>query len=56
MRSIKVGVIDGGTAQVTGVSPGDVLANSSFEKLQDNVKVTVFKAPVPNSTQGSNAP
>jgi multidrug efflux system membrane fusion protein len=39
MHTIKPGVTDGGTAQVTGINPGDVLANSSFDKLQDNSKV-----------------
>ena len=39
MRNIQAGVTDGGVTQVTGIAPGDVLANSSFEKLQDNVKV-----------------
>jgi membrane fusion protein, multidrug efflux system len=56
MRSIKVGVTDGGTAQVTGINPGDVLANSSFDKLQDNSKVVVSTQPIPASTQGSSAP
>jgi multidrug efflux system membrane fusion protein len=41
LRSITVGVTDGQTAQVTGVSPGDVLANSSFDKLQDNTAITI---------------
>ena len=41
MRTIKPGVTDGGTTQVTGLSPGDVLANSSFDKLQDNSKVVI---------------
>lgn len=45
MRSIKPGVTDSGMTQVTGVNPGDVLANSSFEKLQDNAKVVVFGNP-----------
>jgi membrane fusion protein, multidrug efflux system len=51
MRTIKQGVTDGGTAQVTGINPGDVLANSSFEKLQDNVKVVL--AGQPASAQGA---
>jgi membrane fusion protein, multidrug efflux system len=51
MRTIKQGVTDGGTAQVTGINPGDMLANSSFEKLQDNVKVVV--AGQPGSGQGA---
>jgi membrane fusion protein, multidrug efflux system len=46
MRTIKPGVTDGGTTQVTGVTPGDVLANSSFDKLQDNSKVVIAANPV----------
>ena len=38
-RSIKPGATDGGVTQVDGINPGDVLANSSFDKLQDNVAV-----------------
>src|SRR5271167_1929950 len=56
MRAIKTGVTDGGTAQVTGINPGDVLANSSFDKLQDNSKVVISKTPPPANTQGSSAP
>jgi len=56
MKSIKQGVTDGGTAQVTGINPGDVLANSSFDKLQDNVKVVVSGKPAAATTAGSSAP
>jgi multidrug efflux system membrane fusion protein len=56
MRTIKPGVTDGGTAQVTGINPGDVLATSSFDKLQDNSKVVISKTPLPANTQGSSAP
>ena len=38
MRSVKPGVTDGDTTQVDGINPGDVLANSSFDKLQDKAK------------------
>jgi multidrug efflux system membrane fusion protein len=55
-RTIKPGVTDGGTTQVTGINPGDVLANSSFDKLQDNSKVVVAKTPPPANPQGSAAP
>jgi multidrug efflux system membrane fusion protein len=41
LRPITVGVTDGQTAQVTGVNPGDTLATSSFDKLQDNSPVTI---------------
>jgi membrane fusion protein, multidrug efflux system len=43
MRTVKVGITDNGTTQVDGINPGDVLANSSFDRLQDNAKVTISK-------------
>jgi membrane fusion protein, multidrug efflux system len=55
-KSIKQGVTDGGMTQVTGINPGDVLANSSFDKLQDNVKVVVSGKPAAATTAGSSAP
>ena len=56
LRNIKVGVTDGGQTQVTGIGPGDVLANSSFEKLQDNSPVVISSTPVQSNPSGSNAP
>lgn len=41
LRNIKAGVSDNGFTQVEDVNPGDVLADSSFDKLQDNSKITV---------------
>jgi multidrug efflux system membrane fusion protein len=55
MRSIKPGVTDGGFTQVDGINPGDVVANSSFDKLQDNVAVVVTNTPVSATTSGSKA-
>ena len=50
MRSIKPGVTDSGLTQVDEINPGDVVANSSFDKLQDNSAVAI-------SNKGpSNAP
>lgn len=56
MRGIQPGVTDGGLTSVTGISPGDVLANSSFDKLQDNSKVVLPAKPAPSNTSGSAAP
>jgi multidrug efflux system membrane fusion protein len=56
MRSIKSGVTDAGKTQVTGINPGDVLANSSFDKLQDNSKVVVAGKPASGNSAGSAAP
>jgi len=49
-RSIKPGVTDGGKTQVDGVAPGEVVATSSFDKLQDKAAVVVSTSPVPGST------
>jgi multidrug efflux system membrane fusion protein len=59
MRSIKTGVTNGGVTQVEGVNPGDILANSSFDKLQDNIAVAVANtgsAKPAAATAGSSAP
>jgi multidrug efflux system membrane fusion protein len=56
LHNIKVGVTDNGLTQVEGINPGDVVANSSFDKLQDNSKVTIAtdsKTPVARK-QGAN--
>jgi multidrug efflux system membrane fusion protein len=56
MRSVKPGVTEGNNSEVTGINPGDVVADSSFDKLQDKSKIVVSKQPLPASTTGSNAP
>jgi membrane fusion protein, multidrug efflux system len=56
MRNIQTGVTDRGVTQVTGVNPGDVVATSSFDKLQDNSKVVVATAPAaPGNGAGNSA-
>jgi multidrug efflux system membrane fusion protein len=56
MQSVKSGITDGDTTQVEGISPGDVIADSSFDRLQNNSKVVFSKNPVPASNSGSTAP
>jgi multidrug efflux system membrane fusion protein len=41
MQNITVGTTDGNTSAVQGIQPGDVVAMTGFDKLQDGVKVTV---------------
>jgi membrane fusion protein, multidrug efflux system len=41
LKNINPGVSDNGLTQVEGINPGDVLADSSFDKLQDNTKISV---------------
>jgi len=50
LKKIKPGVSDGGLTQVDGINPGDVLADSSFDKLQDNSQITVATGK-PSGTQ-----
>lgn len=56
MRNVKTGVTNGGQTAVQGVNEGEIVANSSFEKLQNGSKVTITQqAPPPSSSEG-NAP
>jgi multidrug efflux system membrane fusion protein len=56
VRNVQPGVTDRGKTQVTGIEPGDVVANSSFDKLQDNSKIVVSKNPAPANNPGSSSP
>jgi membrane fusion protein, multidrug efflux system len=56
MRSIKAGVTNGGVTQVDGINPGDVVANSSFDKLQDKIEVVVNNPPAGANTNGTANP
>jgi multidrug efflux system membrane fusion protein len=55
LRTVKPGVTDAGLTQVDGILPGDVVANSSFDKLQDNVAVVVSNTPAAAIAAGSPA-
>jgi membrane fusion protein, multidrug efflux system len=50
IRNIQTGVADAGNTAVTGINPGDVVANSSFDKLQNNSQIVVSKQPLPGAT------
>jgi len=58
IRNVTPGVIEGGRTAVEGINPGDVVANSSFEKLQANAKVVIAKQQTPpaGTNSGSAAP
>jgi multidrug efflux system membrane fusion protein len=54
VRDVTTGVSDGGMTAVQGINPGEVVATSSFEKLQSGSKVTVVKqAPATNPIEGN---
>src|SRR5579883_489804 len=56
ITNVKVGVTNAGIVAVQGIHPGDVLADSSFEKLQNGSKVTISKVQMPSRPTASNAP
>jgi membrane fusion protein, multidrug efflux system len=56
LKNVKPGVSDHGVTAVEGINPGDQLATSSFEKLQNGAKVNISKQPLPQDTAESNTP
>jgi membrane fusion protein, multidrug efflux system len=55
LRKLKTGVSDSGMTAVQGVNENEVVANSSFEKLQNGAKVIVSQQPPPGSGNGSSS-
>lgn len=57
-HNITSGNSDKGETAVTGVAPGNVVADSSFEKLQNGSEITVSKVKLPSVSESSasNAP
>jgi multidrug efflux system membrane fusion protein len=51
-RPVKAGVSDHGVTKVDGIEPGDVVANSSFDRLHDGATVAETTAPPPASSAG----
>ncbi len=57
-RTVKAGISDNGETAVQGVKPGEVVANSSFEKLQNGSQTALSKIKLPSSSDAptSTAP
>jgi len=55
VRNVKTGVSDGGMAAVQGVNPGEIVATSSFDKLQAGSKVVIAKGAAGASSAGANS-
>lgn len=47
IRNVKSGISDSGNTAVTGINPGDVVANSSFEKLVNGSSISISKVTIP---------
>ena len=56
MRNVKTGVSNAGLTAVEGINSGDVVANSSFERLQNGSTIVISKTPLPASLSESSAP
>ena len=48
LTNIKTGTTDNGLTAVEGLHPGDLVANSSFEKLQPNAPVSISQPTAAN--------
>jgi multidrug efflux system membrane fusion protein len=56
VRNITTGTSDGGNTAVTGINAGEVVATSSFDKLQAGSKVVIVAQATQASPAASNAP
>jgi multidrug efflux system membrane fusion protein len=56
IRNLNAGVTDGGLTAVTGLNPGEVVATSSFDKLQAGSKVVISKQAQQANTAEGNTP
>ena len=56
VRNITTGVADGGMTAVEGINPGEVVATSSFEKLQAGSRVVIAKQAAPANPAEANTP
>jgi multidrug efflux system membrane fusion protein len=54
VRHVKAGLVEGDLTEVDGIAPGTLVANGSFEKLQDGAPVTIVNraAAAPPGTGG----
>jgi len=56
VRNVKTSVSDNGMIAVEGINPGDQVATSSFDKLQDKSKVTISKQAIATNPTEGNTP
>lgn len=56
MTTVQTGVSESDLTAVTGIKAGDVVADSSFEKLQNGSKVTISTMKLPSASNQENAP
>jgi multidrug efflux system membrane fusion protein len=54
-QSVKTGISNNNETAVEGINPGDVVANSSFEKLQNGSQVFISKTAIPSTSEESES-
>jgi multidrug efflux system membrane fusion protein len=54
LLTVTPGVTDNGRTQVTGISPGQKVANSGFERLDEGSKVNVTTRPSSGPSSGTS--
>ena len=50
MKTVKAGISDQQNTAVTGINPGDVVANSSFQKLMNGSGIVLSKVAIPSTS------
>lgn len=53
LKTVKSGVSDKGNTAVTGINPGDVVANSSFQKLINGSDTVLSKVAIPSTSSNT---
>lgn len=53
MHTVKLGISDNGNTAVQGIQPGDVVADSSFEKLQNGSQIVVSRTKLPSTSDAA---
>jgi len=56
LKNVKTGVSDNGVVAVQGINPGDQVATSSFDKLQDKSQIMVSKQAIAANPVEGNTP
>jgi multidrug efflux system membrane fusion protein len=55
MTKVKVGTSDKGNTAVQGIQSGNIVANSSFEKLQDGSPISISKVKLPSTSDAAES-
>ncbi len=54
MKTVKSGISDAGNTAITGLNAGDMVANSSFQKLMNGSQVTQSSVVIPSTSEDTS--